>query len=135
MSANNSCAVQKLHSHAVAVLHHLLGFAACPPGKYTAGEARCIDCPKGSYCVGGLYSLADPPVNVTCPSSMTTLGLRAASIKRCGKQSLTRSIRCLLQEHRWALPQPAGLCSSSNSSYSATVADTDVAGMELGTAH
>ena len=59
---------------------------ACPKGKYTTGEATCVDCPKGSYCVGGIYSLDNPPVNVSCPENMTTLGRRAASARSCGEQ-------------------------------------------------
>jgi hypothetical protein len=36
----------------------------------------CVDCPRGSYCVGGKYDGASQPDKVDCPADMTTPGKR-----------------------------------------------------------
>lgn len=56
----------------------------CVPGKYGTVE-ECIDCPKGGYCEGGVYTGPNTPMMKECPANMTTLGVRASSIDACGE--------------------------------------------------
>lgn len=59
--------------------------AACPAGTFSSGSEVCADCPKGSFCEGGIFSLKSPPVNKSCPDYMTTLGSSSQSARACGK--------------------------------------------------
>lgn len=54
------------------------------PGKYGTVE-ECVDCTKGGYCEGGVYTGPNTPIRKECPANMTTLGVRATSIDACGE--------------------------------------------------
>lgn len=60
------------------------GVCVCPAGKY-GQDNSCIDCPKGQWCAGGVFTGGNTPANITCPADMTTTGKRATSIRQCGE--------------------------------------------------
>jgi hypothetical protein len=61
------------------------GKCGCPAGRHIS-NGDCVDCPKGSYCEGGLYDGGSTPSATTCPSArLTTIGKRSASLKACGE--------------------------------------------------
>lgn len=59
------------------------GRCGCPAGRYAEVENDCADCPKGSWCAGGIYSGVGAPNMTECSTDLTTVGKRATSIKSC----------------------------------------------------
>lgn len=71
------------------VLHYLNGTCGCPAGRY-AGIDACVDCDKGSYCIGGTYTGSGEPHQVSCTThsnDLTTLGKRSINRRACGRYS------------------------------------------------
>lgn len=73
-------------------LNSVDGTCECPPGRYTNGNT-CTDCPKGSFCKGGIFGGTDA-VALECSatgicdagsdaSALTTRGKRSKSIAAC----------------------------------------------------
>lgn len=60
---------------------------SCPPGKLANNNTMCVDCPKGSYCLGGQYGGPDSPGAMPCGEGFTTTGKRATSSSRCGEDN------------------------------------------------
>jgi hypothetical protein len=88
------------------------GRCACPPGRYarnrSIGSLDCSDCSKGSYCIGGSFTLGGlMPQKVECGLDLTTMGMRASSVKACGE--------CLMAHHDVGHQPEAGSSSTTNS--------------------
>ena len=64
------------------------GTCGCPAGRY-ATLNTCVDCDKGSYCLGGTYTGENVPAPTPCPGTnqLTTIGKRSTSLKACGECS------------------------------------------------
>lgn len=75
--------------------------SACPAGKYAdPAAASCIDCSKGFWCAGEVYSSSSPPSQVPCPGNMTTIGKRTTSLRGCGAYTRPLQQLHLKQLHR-----------------------------------
>lgn len=73
-------------------LNSVDGTCECPPGRYTNGNT-CTDCPKGSFCKGGIFGGTDA-VATDCNdgaiagsgsalNGLTTRGLRSRTVGAC----------------------------------------------------
>lgn len=106
------------------------GRCSCPPGRYAKnGSLDCSDCSKGSYCVGGSFTLEGlVPQKAECGADLTTLGKRATSVQACGECLLAAWNPPVVLAGAWNPPvgppslesvgqaqvMPAPVCSSSH---------------------